>query len=338
MKKRSIPAAVALAAGTAQAYLMGVYDNGLLVPQVRHNGLADTTAVALETNNCFLDQPANGGDGAIDVYWTFFDEDSRHVTDGVVPMTLNDLHVFVWANESGEHLENVPGYLVFFADVDNDGALTPLEGDCLAGEAFHVVAADNDVAYKPAFPLDWLQTNSGAGVPDLTAMTATTITQYSAGFPGTWVGFLFGDQYGVADFPGNGDNETLTMRYSIANGDTTEIVVWSAEDIGGAYTVNLYDDEQNRKSVNLVLPNAEQNTIDPSTITGRPASFVNGFLEWRTPDDDSNDDGANDANDDYIDNGGDGNGIVSYSVVRSAAFGARQTILNSHFFDFFGGP
>ena len=121
----------------------------------------------------------------------------------------------------------------------------------------------------------------------------------------------------------------------IANGDTTEIVVWSAEDIGGAYTVNLYDDEQNRKSVNLVLPNAEQNTIDPSTITGRPASFVNGFIEWRTPDDDSNNDGANDANDDYIDNGDDGNGIVSYSVVHSVAFGARQTILNAHFFEAF---
>ncbi len=330
MRKLSIASAVALAvaAGGAQAYTMGVYDNGLLVPQVRHNGLGDTTAVALETNSCFVDQPGNGGNGVIDVYWTFFDVNSNHVTDGVVPMTPNDLFSFVWANESGLGLENVEGYLVFFADTDNDGALIPgVDGDCLSGEAFQVVAADNDVAYKPAFPLDWLQTNGGAGVPNLAGMGPTTITQYNFGLPGIALGF---GQYGAADGVGPGLNETITMRYSIANGDTTEILVWSAEAIGGpgvVYTVNMYDDQENRKSVNFPLPNAEQNTIDPATIVGRPTNFVNGFIEWVTPDD---------ALGQYVDNpvgGEDGNGIVSYSVIRSPAFSARQTILNSHFCD-----
>ncbi len=296
-----------LMSGAAQAYVMGAYSNGLLVPLSVHNGAADTTAVALITDGC--DEPNDPTPGAT-VYWTFFDADSRHVTDGQIQMTDGDVYPFVWANESGLGLEGVEGYLVFVADTDGDGALLGFDVPCLAGEAFHVVAADGDVAYKPAWPV------SGADfdtffAPDLTQLTSTSITTLIEG---------------ARDFPIPGGNEWLVMRYSVGTGDHTDLVIWSAEAIGGpgvAYTVNLYDDEQNRRSVNLALPNEEQNVVDPMAIVGRPAEFVNGFIEWRTPDD---------ALAQYVDNGffPDGNGVVSYSIVRSSAFSARQTIVNPH--------
>ncbi|HHB13520.1 MAG TPA: hypothetical protein ENK62_10005 [Chromatiales bacterium] len=272
--------------GAALAYTMGIYDHGLLVPGARHAGVGDTTAVGLVGHGCTADG------FPFDVYWTFFDENSNHVTDGRFQMSEKDVYPFVWAAESGLGLEGRTGYLVFTADTDLDGALTPADVPCLAGEAFHVTAADADVAYLPVWPIAYADYNAGAGVPDLTRMDAGTIGNLSAGAP-------IGD--------------TLLMRYATAAGDSTGIVIWSANDIDGTYTVNLYDDEENRRSVNFTLPNTEQNVIDPASIPGTPAGFVNGFIEWTTPDP-----------------GTPLNGVVSYSVIHAQAFSARQTVVNPH--------
>ncbi len=293
--KRILSIAVAglLGVGTAQAYDIGEIDNGLLVPRAIHNGVGDTTAVGLLWS-CEFDVDTDGGT----VYWSFFDVNSNHVTDGQIPMTQNDRYGFVWANESGVGLEGVEGYLVFVADSDNDGALTTADENCLSGEAFHVTVGDSDVAFVPTWPLTYPDFNNGGGVPDLTAMTRTTVAP--------------GDGTAAA-----GDGEPMYLIYSIGGGDTTEIVLWSANPIQGAHTVDIYDDEQNRKSVNLELPNEELNVVDPSTIVGLPANFLNGFVRLIVPL--------------GIDENGTGeNGMVSYSVIRSPAFGARQTIINPH--------
>ena len=300
--------ALSLAASWGHAYEMGTYEYGLLVPNVVHNGVSDTTAVGLIADGCGVPE--------IDVYWTFFDNNSKHVTDGVFRMTNSDVYAFVWAEHSGLGLEGTHGYLTFFVDTNGDGALDPRDvpaGKCLAAEAFHVVAADNDVAYVPVWPVRPSNLNGGQ-IPDLTILDKTTLVTL---------------QEGAQDRVGAGGNETLVMRYSISNGDTTDIVVWSAESIGGPnvlYTVNMFDDEENRKSLNYALPNEEQNIIDPAAITGRPANFVNGFIEWATPDD---------ALGQYTNTvggfeGTSANGIVSYSVIRSSGFSARQTVLNPH--------
>ena len=310
---KRFPLAVAVAAvvagGVAHSYQMGIYDNGLLVPQVVHNGVGDTTAVGLITHGCPV-TPQNPAR----VFWAFFDENTKHLTDGFFPMTDKDVHAFVWANEAGQGLAGLTGYLTFFVDTDGDGALTSSDVPCLAGEAFHVVAGDADVAYKPVWPIDYVDTNGATGIPDLTSMDDVTITTLSAGA-------LQGD--------------TLIMRYSVANGDSTDVVTWSADDVGGTgveYTVNMFDDQENRKSVNVPFPKEEQNVIDPSTIVGRPAGFVNGFIEWTTPvpGADTDGDGLPNYPKGGNDNGNDGNGVVSYSVIRSAAFSARQTVVNPH--------
>ena len=284
-------AVAALGAAGVQAHELGEFGEGMLVPRAYHNGTADTTAVGLVWS---CEDDLDGGT----VYWTFFDVNSNHVTDGQIPMTQNDRYAFVWANESGVGLEGVEGYLVFVADSDNDGALTIDDQQCLMGEAFHVVSAEADVAFVPTWQILFNDFNAGAGVPDLTAMTATTVSDLGTG--------AF-------------DGANTYLHYSIGGGDTTEVVVWSAEAIGGpgvVYTVNIYDDEQNRKSVNLVLPNEELNVVDPRTIVGLPASFLNGFILWNVPA--------------GPDPEGDGNGVATYSVIHSPAFGARQTIINPH--------
>ena len=63
MKKFAMAAvaAAALSAGVAQAYTVGTFSNGFVVPNVIHNGPTDTTAVGL----------INQTGTSAAVYWTF---------------------------------------------------------------------------------------------------------------------------------------------------------------------------------------------------------------------------------------------------------------------------
>jgi len=80
MKKFALAAvaAAALTAGVAQAYTVGTFSNGFVVPNVIHNGAANTTAIGI----------VNRG-GLIPVFWTWFDQNSNHGVDGCIPMTAN---------------------------------------------------------------------------------------------------------------------------------------------------------------------------------------------------------------------------------------------------------
>ena len=252
MKKIAIAAAVtaALSAGVAQAYTVGTFSNGFVVPNVIHNGPTDTTAVGIVAL-----QPTS-------VYWTFFDQDSNHVTDGCFDMTANDFHSFVWANASGTGLEGKRGYLLFAAAGEKcNGGTDPLKDDAISGNAFQVNTAAQDVAFVPVIdgPLTL------AGGSNLTTLGADSLT----------------DIAGAA----NG-GQTMYMRYFIdgkAGGNDTRIVVWSTGDQKGSHTVNIYNDAQARKSVNFDLAHSELDWFDPEGIVGRPADYTDGFIAWTAP-------------------------------------------------------
>lgn len=252
MKKIAIAAAVtaALSAGVAQAYTVGTFSNGFVVPNVIHNGPTDTTTVGIVA----LQQTG--------VYWTFFDQDSNHVTDGCFNMTENDFHSFVWANQSGTGLEGKRGYLLFAAAGEKcNGGADPLNPAAISGNAFQVNTAAQDVAFVPVIdgPLTL------AGGSNLTTLGANSLT----------------DIAGAA----NG-GQTMYMRYFIdgkAGGDDTRIVVWSTGDQKGSHTVNIYNDAQARKSVNFDLAHSELDWFDPEGIVGRPADYTDGFIAWTAP-------------------------------------------------------
>lgn len=105
MKKFAMAAvaAAAMTAGVAQAYTVGTFTNGVVVPNVIHNGASDTTAVGL----------INQSGATRAIYWTFFDQNSAHITDGCFTMTDKDYQGFVWSSMSGAGLEGKRGYLVF---------------------------------------------------------------------------------------------------------------------------------------------------------------------------------------------------------------------------------
>lgn len=256
---------------------MGTFSNGFVVPNVIHNGSTDTTAVGIIA----LEQTG--------VYWTFFDQDSKHVTDGCFNVTANDFHPFVWANEAGTGLEGKRGYLLFAAAGEKcNGGADPLNAGAISGNAFQVNTAAQDVAFVPVIdgPLT-LATGS-----NLTTLDANSLT----------------DITGAAD-----GGKTMYMRYSIdgkAGGDDTRIVVWSTGDQSGSHTVNIFNDAQDRKSVNFDLTHSELDWFDPEGIVGRPADYTDGFIAWTVPT--------------------SINAAFTYSIIASPAFGAVQTLLGAH--------
>lgn len=150
---------VLLGVSSAQAYTMGNYAAGVLVPYVVHDGPGETTAVGLVTGDsatCPFESVGAWFGGTAFVEWTFFDVDSNPLDRGRFEGTHEDVHSFVWAQEASESLRGVPGYLLFVLDTDQDGGLRPGEGKgaCLTAEAFHVIAGENDVAFIPTFPVE----------------------------------------------------------------------------------------------------------------------------------------------------------------------------------------
>jgi hypothetical protein len=312
MKKFAMAAvaAAAMTAGVAQAYTQGTFSNGVVVPNVIHTGATNTTAVGLISQSTTV----------VPVFWTFFDQDSNHVTDGCFPLTPKDTHAFVWSAASGVGLEGKRGYLVFAVGQNNLGVAATVANACqaansaglggglIAASAFQVDTTAKDVAYTPV--IDGPLTIGG----DLSTMGPASLTAVA------------GAQTVAAGVP-----LTFNMRYYVDgvvdSGANTRVVVWSTGSQKGTHTVNMYNDAQERKSVNFKLNFAELDWFDPETIVGRPAAFVDGFIEW---------DPTAALPADYTPVAGtgslfnDGGSVFTYSVIDAPIFGASQTILGAH--------
>ncbi|MGQ9812121.1 MAG: hypothetical protein ACUVQ2_01725 [Dissulfurimicrobium sp.] len=52
---------------------------------------------------------------------------------------------------------------------------------------------------------------------------------------------------------------------------------------GAAYPLTIYNADEGEKSLNIYFKNAELNTINPSTLQGRPTNFVDGFIRFTVP-------------------------------------------------------
>lgn len=302
----AIAVAAVLGAGAANAYTSGTFKNGFVVPNVVKDATGATTAVGI----------INQSGGTVPVYWTFFDQESSHIADGCFYMTNNDYEPFVWSAKAGQGMDGLRGYLVFASGntvtggtpaqcpTDQSGPGTGL----IAGNAFYVDPVAKDVAFTPVIdgPLVFTGNASLMGATSLTSVGgAATLT---AG--------------GGAVAP------TFSMRYFIDNavgGNDTAIVVWSTGDQRGRHTVFMYDDKQDRRSVNFDLAHAELDWFNPETIPGRPANFVDGFINWQPMTVATQYPGA--AGQDLVTLGGS---VFTYSVISSPAFGAVQTVLGAH--------
>ena len=245
-------------ASQASALVLGKYQTGQLVPRVVHDGACVDTVVGLSCSN----RDAAAG---CDVYWTFFDVDSTHITDGWFHMTDNEYRGFSWRDESGFGLEDVEGYLVFTAGTPPTGAPC-LSADMIFANSFMVDMTGKDAVFVPVLPLiagDYAACPS-IDMPSLQLMTETSIVSAIAASP---VGTI------------------LDIRYWMdpAYNAKTKVVLWSVCDVSGTYTVIMFNDAEDQKSLNFDLPNEELNLMDPACILGRPLDFIDGFIRFGVP-------------------------------------------------------
>jgi len=283
--------ALVLFAVQAQAVKLGIYEAGVLVPSVYHNGSTIDTVVGITCQ--FQDTKCDDHNASKEgtVYWTFFDVDSNHVTDGTFTCTDDDLYGFSWKANSGRGLNDTDGYLVFVAQPTKDSR-GEVNGTAfnISANAFLVDQSKKDAIFIPVIPLricDFDLNNF-----DPRAMNAKTLRYLHYGIQG---------------------NTTVDMRYWIdpTYNAATTIVVWLVDPQittkGKAIpqTVLVYNDEEQSKSVNIELPH-ELNKIIPCNIVGMPADYVDGFIQWTFP---ASTDG------------------FAYSYISSSLFGAQQTLL-----------
>jgi len=350
MKKFAI-AAVAAAAGVANAYTVGTFNNGFVVPNVYYDA-NETTAVGL----------TNQTGSTVAVYWTFFDQNSNHVQDGCFTLTDKDYEPFVWNTKAGFGLSGTRGYLSFIVGANSTaGAGTSLQTVCgaaavaaapaaafpasasvvtfggfntlasaarLSGNAFQVNSTGKTVAFVPVIDgpvvvnatrdITTMDKNSVAFVGGAAQVNDNTAMALANGGANPFL--LAADNSAFANA-----TPTMTMRYFVDNatgGTDTRIVVWSTGVQKKSHTVNVYDDKQNRQSVNFVLSFDELDNFDPETIVGRPSTFTDGFVDWTVTAASLATSAATPVNQ----NGS----VMTYSVISAPAFGAVQTVLGSH--------
>ena len=291
----AIAAAAVLGAGAAHAYTSGTYNNGFVVPNVLHEANGSTTTVGIMSRT------------AGPVFWTFFDQDSVHKRDGCFDMTANDFEAFVWKDRSGLGFEGQRGYLVFVqgntaAKCSNGHqTVTGSTGSfgLINGSAFYVEPTNKDVAFTPVIdgPLTFAASTNLSLMDAYSLITVGGAAQVVAG-----------------------SSPTFSMRYYIDNaagGNDTNIYVWSTGSHKGTHTVFMYNTKQDNVSVNFDLKHTELDAFNPETIQGRPADYLDGFINW-TPilrPDNTNATGVS---------------VFTYSVISAPAFGAVQTILGAY--------
>lgn len=268
MKKLAIAAAAAasLAAGIANAYTTGTFSNGFVVPNVYHNGAGDKTVVGILANQ------------QVGVNWVFYDENSKHVRDGCISMTENDFEAFDWSSpKSGTVNLDVTqfagkrGYLVFAVGASTANGTSP-KGNCgvydaylgftsgqyIAGAAFHVNTAKQDVAYVPVIdgPL------TAPGNVNFALVANDPITSVAGAAP---------------------LNATHYLRFYTAGGANTEIVIWNTglSNAANFQTTGYPFDTEQRPygSVSFGLKNKELNVLDAKALVG--TAPVDGFFKWQ---------------------------------------------------------
>jgi len=255
MKKFALAAvaAAAMTGGVAQAYTLGTYSNGFVVPSVEY-GAAGLTVVGVINRT--------GGD-AVPVYWSFHGQNSEHLLDGCFKMTNNEFKPLAWGSDGfGLGAENRKGYLVFAVGQGTscEAGNRQIRNDAkISASSFQISASGGDVSYVPIVegPL-LLEPNHALGLLGPRSLL------HVAGAADVVPGVL----------------PKVAMRYAKGQGSSTDIVVWSTGNHAGSHTVFMYDNNQNYFSTNFNLEYSELDHFNPADIMGSPA-YVDGFIEWR---------------------------------------------------------
>ncbi|MGF1526554.1 MAG: hypothetical protein ACFCBW_07170 [Candidatus Competibacterales bacterium] len=231
------------------------------------------------------------------LFWFLFDEDGDRLDRGdFLVEDTNVLVPFSVAQVASPELANRTA-IYLLACLDNndndngDGNIDFEDEAALAGNAFEIDIATNDVAFIPT--IDIAVNNLD---PDVIGDDLDDI-----------------DEDPVRSLPvGANDGDALYIQYFIdgqAGGDDSFIYLYTTSEPDESQEVELFSDQVAEREVTLPLPGQRLNVVDVDAvddISGDSDALPDGFLRWRNID-------VNDA--------------FCFIVVESPLFGAVQTLM-----------
>lgn len=224
------------------------------------------------------------------VYWLFFDRDGRRLEGGSFAIQADRFSTFILNQELPATRDGENGFLLFCLDDDGDGRLID-DAPELAGNAFFFDPDNNDAVFVPTVPVFTPDLDSAALDDGFDALSASPIDGFSAGAVAGEEVYL---QYFIDGVAGAGDG---TVVYVFSTQTPGENLVAHALGPAGEQTLTLS------------LGAGRLNALDVETIAGIDTATLSGsgLLILSVPD------GVNH--------------LFAFSVARSQAFGAAQTVL-----------
>jgi hypothetical protein len=271
-KKVGVAAAVAAvlgASGAAQAITLGHPGDALLIPFVGTDGLGSSNTmisiVAASPGSVNVRQfstltpgPKDGcGVPNAQIHWYYFNNRSREVANGTLPVTCDDWVGIDWASvvatggnpTNPRPITDALGQIGYMVIADNAASPTRASGLILYGTAYQIYGNWATQAYIPVLPLR----------DDLDSVAIDEVTHV-----GTTVTNVIPVQAGM-QLPSTGsiavgnDTARFSLRYYLG-GDplvgTTDFVLWFPEN---------GDSPANRRSVGILVFDADEVPISAAT-------------------------------------------------------------------------
>lgn len=229
------------------------------------------------------------------VHWLFFDQNGLRLDYGSFQQEAG-LASFVMSTDITPALSGVSGFLIFCLDSNEDLKINASDGAGLAANAFQIDLSVLDVAYLPGVPVFADDLDEDNITADVSQWLTDPIDNLSVGAT-------------------RGSGEQISLQYLtdgvVDDGDETTIYIFSTSNPPAQISMDVMGPAADA-IVNVALSQSRLNIIDVESIAGMNDAGLagSGLLVWNIT--------ATTA-------------VFAYSISRSPAFGASQTLLGNLF-------
>ena len=228
------------------------------------------------------------------IHWIMYDQEGQRLDTDFFEITENTFEGFSLADSARESLNDTLGFLLFCLDDNNDDRINFDDDPDLSANAFLIRTGDSDVAYLPVLPVFSQDLDSSDRDDEVTDWDNDPIDTLNS----------------VAE-----PEDKLYMRYftdgAENSGDDTQIYLFTTRGPNDNIDVNAVGPDAD-VTVDVPLGQSRLNVIDPETVSVLNVDGLigSGFLKWEV--------------DNNVRN------AFAFSLVRSPAFGALQTLVGSY--------
>lgn len=228
------------------------------------------------------------------VRWIFYDQNGLLLASGAKAVTQNRYNAFVMSSEVGANLSGDIGFLLFCLDSNSDGSIDSDDVVGLSANAFQVEITEQDVAYLPTIPVFRSNLDAFSRENNFSEWQSMPVVNLSVGANS---GDVIELQYLINGDTGSGEKSTFYI-FSVDEPDSSDTMVLVGP---GGQTITFP----------VALTKDHLNIVSVESIEGinNTSAVGSGLAYWAV---------TSDPRDSF-----------AFSIVKSPAFGATQTLLGN---------